>query len=212
MSKNHSNHNNHKNQGLDNKKETMNTKTYKKFALLPLLMLLLGGLMLNSCSKEDDDTSSSTLIKQYGLTGKYRFSVSPAMAGIVVATGTVDGTIIEEGNGVLRLRFSGFQASPMPFEMSVDTQFTVTETPNGLMIHNVNGKSYFDANPPAGGADPNDNDWNLPPEALEQGLHSNGNSIVNGVYKNSTKKLELELDPAVQLPVKIKINTVQKLN
>lgn len=177
-------------------------------------MLLLGGLMLSSCSKEDDDTSSSTLIKQYGLTGKYRFMIVPTIMGTVpVTAGTVDGTITEESNGVLRLRFKGFRASPMPFEMTVDAQFTITESANGLTVHNVDGKGFFDADPPEGGANPDDDPgFQIPEESLEKGLHSNGNSKISGVYKNSTKQMELELDPAVQLPVIIKINTVQKLN
>ncbi|MGO3654850.1 MAG: hypothetical protein ACTJFN_10825 [Sphingobacterium sp.] len=198
----------------------MNAKPiYRQSAFLPLLMLLGCGLMLSSCSKEGEDIGGSTLIKQYGMTGKYRFQVIPAMMGTIpIATGTVDGTVTDEGNGILRLRFTGFRASPMPFEMSVDSRFSVTETSKGLMVHNVDGKGYFDANPPADGFDPDDDPgFEIPDEALEQGLHSNGNSKISGVFEKNpngsgTMQYDLKLDPGVALPVVVVIKSVQKLN
>ncbi len=183
------------------------------------LFFLLSGLMLFSCSKEDEDTGGSTLIKQYGLTGQYRFQVIPTMMGTIpIATGTVDGTVSDEGKGVLRLRFNGFRANPMPFEMSVDASFTISETAKGLLVQNVEGKSYFDADPPAGGADPDvDPGFEIPEEALKKGLHSNGKSKLTGtIDKNpngsGAMQYDLKLDPAVSLPVVVIIKSVQKLN
>lgn len=183
------------------------------------LFFLLSGLMLFSCSKEDEDIGGSTLIKQYGLTGQYRFQVIPTMMGTIpIATGTVDGTVSDEGNGVLRLRFNGFHANPMPFEMSVDASFTISETAKGLLVQNVEGKSFFDADPPAGGADPDvDPGFEIPEEALKKGLHSNGKSKLTGtIDKNpngsGAMQYDLKLDPAVSLPVVVIIKSVQKLN
>ncbi|WP_433896380.1 hypothetical protein [Sphingobacterium mizutaii] len=183
------------------------------------LFFLLSGLMLFSCSKEDEDIGGSTLIKQYGLTGQYRFQVIPTMMGTIpIATGTVDGTVSDEGNGVLRLRFNGFRANPMPFEMSVDASFTISETAKGLLVQNVEGKSFFDADPPAGGADPDvDPGFEIPEEALKKGLHSNGKSKLTGtIDKNpngsGAMQYDLKLDPAVSLPVVVIIKSVQKLN
>lgn len=183
-----------------------------------LLLLLLSGLMLFSCSKEDEDTGGTTLIKQYGLTGQYRFQVIPTMMGTIpIATGTVDGIVSDEGNGVLRLRFNGFRANPMPFEMSVDASFTISETAKGLLVQNVEGKSFFDADPPAGGADPDgDPGFEIPEEALKIGLHSNGKSKLTGtIDKNpngsGAMQYDLKLDPAVSLPVVVIIKSVQKL-
>lgn len=192
---------------------------HRKLYLMPALMLLLSGLIFSSCSKEDDDTRGSTLIKQYGLTGKYRFQVMPTMMGTIpIATGTVDGTVTDDGNGVLRLRFSGFRANPMPFEMSVDAQFTVSETAKGLMIQSIDGKGFFDADPPVGGVDPNDDPgFEIPEEALQQGLHSNGKSKISGVFEKNpngsgTMQYDLKLDPGIALPVIVIIKSVQKLN
>jgi len=175
--------------------------------------------MLFSCSKEDEDTGGSTLIKQYGLTGQYRFQVIPTMMGTIpIATGTVDGAVSDEGNGILRLRFNGFRANPMPFEMSVDASFTISETAKGLLVQNVEGKSFFDADPPAGGADPDkDPGFEIPEEALKKGLHSNGKSKLTGtIDKNpngsGAMQYDLKLDPAVSLPVVVIIKSVQKLN
>lgn len=183
------------------------------------LFILLSGLILFSCSKEDEETSGSTLIKQYGLTGQYRFQVIPTMMGTIpIATGTVDGTVSDEGNGILRLRFNGFRANPMPFEMSVDASFTISETAKGLLVQNIEGKSFFDADPPAGGADPDvDPGFEIPEEALKKGLHSNGNSKLTGtIDKNPNRsgamQYDLKLDPAVSLPVVVIIKSVQKLN
>lgn len=183
------------------------------------LFFLLSGLMLFSCSKEDEDTGGSTLIKQYGLTGQYRFQVIPTMMGTIpIATGTVDGTVSDEGNGILRLRFNGFRANPMPFEMSVDASFTISETAKGLLVQNVEGKSFFDADPPVGGADPDvDPGFEIPEEALKKGLHSNGKSKLTGtIDKNpngsGAMQYDLKLDPAVSLPVVVIIKSVQKLN
>ena len=183
------------------------------------MFFLLSGLMLFSCSKEDEDTGGSTLIKQYGLTGQYRFQVIPTMMGTIpIATGTVDGTVSDEGNGVLRLRFNGFRANPMPFEMSVDASFTISETAKGLLVQNVEGKSFFDADPPADGADPDvDTGFEIPEEALKKGLHSNGKSKLTGtIDKNpngsGAMQYDLKLDPAVSLPVVVIIKSVQKLN
>lgn len=184
-----------------------------------LLLFLFSGLLLFSCSKEDEDTGGSTLIKQYGLTGQYRFQVIPTMMGTIpIATGTVDGRVSDEGNGVLRLRFNGFRANPMPFEMSVDASFTISETAKGLLVQNVEGKSYFDADPPAGGADPDvDPGFEIPEEALKKGLHSNGKSKLTGtIDKNpngsGAMQYDLKLEPAVSLPVVVIIKSVQKLN
>lgn len=185
----------------------------KKQKIVQLFIIFLFTVIVCSCSK-DDDNIGEDLIEQYDLVGNYNFNVTPTlMGGNVVTKGTIYGVITDEGNGVLRLRFNGFHASPMPFEMSVDVQFTVTESSSGLLVHAVEDKGYFDADPPAGGVDPDaETGFEIPDEAQEQGLHSNGKSIISGVYKNETKQLDFELDPAIGLPVIVKIQTIQKLN
>jgi len=181
----------------------MNRKnTCKKIATITL-MVLIGNFLLCSCSKDDVIVEEKNLIKEYGLVGKYEFQVSPVGMMGALTTGTIEGTINEEESGVLRLRFSGFRAKPMPYEMSVDVQFTVTEISQGLMVHAVEGKGYFDAVPPAGDSD------------SDEGLHSNGKAKIVGQYKPNEKgemQMDLELDPEVDLPVVIDIETVKKLH
>ncbi len=186
----------------------------KKWFSIPGLLLLLCTLGFNSCSEEDETVDSATLIKRYGLVGAYTFSVSPLLGGIAVTTGTINGTITDEGNGVLRLVYSGFQASPMPFAMSVDVQMTLSESSKGLTVHNVDGKGFFDADPPDDPSSVGDV-WELPEEALAQGVHSGGASVISGEYKAATDgnmQFDLVLDPAVNLPVTISIKTIKKLN
>ncbi|WP_312137077.1 hypothetical protein [Sphingobacterium sp.] len=198
----------------------MNIKTInRKIALIPLLFGLAGIIFFSSCSKNDDDVGGDTLIKRYGLTGKYRFQVTPTMMELFpVTTGSIDGTVTDEGNGVLRLRFSKFRANPMPFDMTVDAQFTVAETAKGLKIHNVEGTGYFDADPPAGGTKPGENPgFEIPEEALQQGLHSNGKAKITGLFEKNpdgsgSMQYDLKLDPGVALPVVVMIKSIQKLN
>ncbi|MGV8093674.1 MAG: hypothetical protein AB2L24_17585 [Mangrovibacterium sp.] len=195
-------------------------RIFKRMIGVPGLLLLLFYVGLSSCSKEVEEENSASLIKKYGLAGKYRFQVIPTLMGTVpMTTGTIDGTLTDEGNGVLRLRFTRFNAPPMPFNMTVDLQMTFTESSRGLHVHNVEGKSFFDADPPEGvdEIDPDDvpGGMEIPSEALKEGLHSNGKSVVSGEYKpapDGTMQFDLELDPAVGLPVIIRIETLKKLN
>lgn len=177
-----------------------------------LLFLLLG---FGSCSKENEDLNSADLIQRYGLAGAYTFQVTPLAMGLSpVTSGTINGLITHEGNGVLRLVYSGFQEAPMPFAMSVDIQFTVRESPKGLSVEHVPGKGYFNADKPDNGI-PIDDIWELPPDAVKEGVHSNGKSITTGDILNLGKEkqqFDLKLDPAVNLPVAISIRTLKKIH
>lgn len=198
----------------------MNTlKLHLSFALITLLILLFGTFLLSSCSKDVDEIKPKTLFEQYDLLGKYRFRVTPLMMGTMpITTGKIDGTITDEGNGILRLRYNKFRANPMPFEMTVDLQFTITEKENEFTVHNVEGKSFFNADPPAEGVGPIDIPGiELPPGAEHQGLKSNGKSKISGFIKKTVDpsdsiKFNLKLDPAVGLPVVISILSLEKLD
>ncbi len=187
-----------------------------KNGLHRVCLTLLSCFIIFSCSKEDDTISSAALIEQYNPMGTYTFSVSPTMGGATVTTGTVKGSITNEGNGVLRLVFSGFQASPMPFSMQVDVQFALDLSGNNIIINPKEGKGFFSAMPPENTTSVNDNPMlgNLPEYALENGLYSEGKSIISGFYKpdkNGDMQFELTLNPAVELPVIVKITSLNKL-
>jgi len=79
----------------------------------------------------------------------------------------------------------------------------------------VEGKGFFDADvPPGQTIDPS----NLPPGiqlpdgALQDGLHSEGNSSVSGKYLVDEQTFELQIDPAVGLPIIINVKTTEKLD
>lgn len=181
----------------------------KTFTLNSAFYALLFCLVLSSCSKDKNEVDPSKLIKKYELAGNYQFTVSPMLFGqTVLATGTIDGTIKEEEKGVLRMRFSGFKADPMPFKMNMDVQFTVAENSKGLSVSSVREKGFFNAVRPEDGVEIDSTDipggLELTEEELNQGLHSNGKSILKGAYDSSTE-FNLELDPVIGLPMTIRI-------
>lgn len=194
--------------------KTVRTKTTWMLGIL----LIAITTSFTSCSNDDDNASSVSLIEAYNLPGTYNIEISSAFMGSTpIASGTHQATMTDEGNGILRLQFGGFNTPPMPFVMEVDVQMTFSESDQKLIVHNVDGNSYFDANvPPGVELDPNSlpPGLELPPEALENGLHSNGNSIVSGEYKmiEETMQFDLDIDPAIGLPIIITIKTIEKIN
>jgi len=199
---------------MKNKMKTIRTKTTW---MLGMLLIALS-TSFTSCSNDDDNSSSVSLIEAHNLPGTYNIEISSAFMGSTpIASGTHQATMTNEGNGILRLQFGGFNTPPMPFVMDVDVQMTFSESDQKLIVHNVDGNSYFDANVPTGvELDPNSlpPGLELPPETLENGLHSNGNSIVSGEYKmvEETMQFDLDIDPAIGLPIIVTIQTIEKLN
>lgn len=195
----------------------MKTIYPKNKYILGIFLALLSTSFI-ACSSDDNEPSSISLIDEYNLPGIYSIEISSAFMGNTpIASGTYEAIMTNEGNGILRLQFSGFNTPPMPFLMSVDAQMTLSKSAQKLIVHNVDGNSYFDANVPSGvEIDPNNlpPGLELPPDALENGLHSNGNSLVIGEYKmlDGTMQFDLDIDPAIGLPIIINIKTIEKLN
>lgn len=186
--------------------------------ILKSIYLLICLFLSISCSNDEGAIDSATLIEQYKPMGTYVLTVSPKIGAASVASGIINGNITEEEKGILRLKFSNFQADPMPFVMSVDVQFSLVDAVGGITIQNIPNKGFFDANPPSGSdeIDPEEvtDGLNLSEEDLENGLHSNGASKISGFYKSDTDgsmQFNLELDPAVGLPVVIHISTQKKI-
>lgn len=186
-----------------------------------LVMALVLGLTLIGCTKELDELDGATLIERYNLPGNYKVQITPKMLGVSpVTTGEHDAELINEGDGVLRLKFSGFRRDPMPFEMSVDILMRIEPGANGgLVVENIGGD--FDADAPGGVSiiDPNDipEGIEVPEEALVGGLHSNGESVIAGNYMmmdssdgSQSMNFSWELEPNVGLPVTIAIRTNSK--
>lgn len=174
------------------------------------------------CSDELEELDGATLIQQHELAGKYKVQITPKMMGLAAITsGEHDAELINEGDGVLRLKYSGFREPPMPFEMSVNVLMRVKPGPNGeLILENIGGD--FDADLPEGVSviDPNDAPpgIEIPEDALANGIHSNGKSSISGVYKMLTGKdgteamnFEWNLEPNVGLPVVVNIRTNSKI-
>lgn len=202
------------------------TLAYQKL----LLILVVSSFAFFSCNKDAEQIDGAALIKKYELAGNWKIMVSPKLMGIVpMTTGTVDGTITDEGNGIIRLAFDRFQEAPMPFQMTVRLRMKAKAGPQGeLILENVaDGHQTFDADPPIGsdGVSPDDAPpgIEIPDGALEKGLHSNGISSVSGVcrYEQATTvkgvtykagmRLILNLDPNVGLPVVVAITTLEKI-
>lgn len=191
---------------MKTKIKTISNKLFR----MPLALLAIT-IFFTSCSS-DDDGGNKNLIDTYDLPGTYTIEIASSFMGSTpVASGTHQATFTDEGGGVLRLQFGGFNIPPMPFMMSVDASFTLSKSEQKLIVHNVDGQSFFDADvPPGQTIDPN----NLPPGlqlpagALQNGLHSNGNSTISGEYNIDTNTFNLTLDPAVGLPIMISIKTL----
>jgi len=100
----------------------------KKMIRIPGILFIAMSVCLVSCSDDDDKApGSAELIQKHDLPGTYSIEISPSfMGGIPVSSGTYEAAITNEGDGVLRLNFGGFQALPMPFVMSADVQFTLS--------------------------------------------------------------------------------------
>lgn len=187
-----------------------------------ILLMLMITVFFVGCSKNDDVKDSATLIKEYNLAGNYKVEITPKLMGTTaVTTGKHNAELTDEGNGVLRLRYSGFRAAPMPFEMSVDLKMSVKLISNDkLEIVNIGGD--FDADLPKGTGviNPDDmpNGITLPDEALKNGLHSNGKSTISGKYhkisgsNNESMNFEWEVEPNIGLPIIISIVTISKIN
>lgn len=188
--------------------------------IIKSIYLLICLFLSISCSNDDDDGAkdSVTLIEQYKPMGTYLLTVSPKIGNSSIATGTINGNITQEEKGILRLKFSNFQEDPMPFVMSVDVQFSLVDAAGGITVQNIPNKGFFDADPLSGSDDIDPDEatdgLNLSEEDLENGLHSNGTSIISGFYESDTDgimQFNLELDPAVGLPVVIHISTENKI-
>ncbi|PCH73164.1 MAG: hypothetical protein COB98_11005 [Flavobacteriaceae bacterium] len=191
-----------------------------QYAIYTLFLFIL--LSLTGCNKELEDIDGETLIEQYQLSGRYKIQITPKMMGIAaITTGAHDAILTHEGGDVLRLKFTGFQKSPMPFKMSVDILMRIKPGPKGsLRIENIGGD--FDADLPEGASVINQDDlppgMEIPEDALVNGLHSNGDSFIAGVYEKmetpTGEKLlnfNWNLDPNVGLPVVINIKTIKKM-
>src|SRR5690606_37844535 len=103
-------------------KKEMKT-VYQKMTRISAILFIAMSVCLVSCS-DDDDKGNTELIQKHDLPGTYNVEISPSFMGnIAIVTGQHQAVFTDEGNGVLRLQFGGFQAAPMPFMMSVDVQF-----------------------------------------------------------------------------------------
>ena len=107
----------------------------------------------------------------------------------------------------------------MPLCMILNLGFSLSDTPtNSLNVRNIAGKSFFDADASEDSKiNPNDIPGNLtlPASALKNVIHSNDQSIINGVctLKNTNKiKFDLNFAPNVGLPIAIKIKTLEKID
>ncbi len=195
----------------------------KKYNNYTLFLVLVFSVILVGCSDTLEDLDGAALIRKHKLVGTYKVQITPKMMGIAaVTTGEHNAEISDEGNGVLRLKFSGFQKKPMPFEMSINMLMRVKPGPNGaLRIENMGGD--FDADLPEGETviDPNDvpEGIEVPEDALVNGLHSNGASSISGDYKmmkdldgkGASMNFDLNLEPNVGLPVVVSIRTNKKI-
>ncbi|MEA4917402.1 hypothetical protein [Proteiniphilum sp.] len=178
---------------------------------------LFFGLVLISCSKDNDGMDGKELIQKYDLAGTYTAQITPAFMGTnPVASGEHTIYFDDLGDGRLRLHFEKFRVGSMPFEMNVDIVMNVKEgSGNTVLFEGSNGT--FKADPPNGGEiDPDD----LPdgiqlPDGAEAGLYSN-KATISGAYgeieKNGQKALhyDLKLIPGVALPIEILIYTKAK--
>ena len=195
----------------------MKTKQHIFFTVFLALFLSLTG-----CKDELEDIEGARLIQEYNLAGRYKIQITPKMMGIfAVTSGEHDAEFIDEGDGVLRLKFTGFKKDPMPFEMSVDILMLIKPgAKGGLRVENIGGD--FDADLPEGKSviDPNDapDGIEIPKDALTKGIHSNGGSFISGNYKmmdnpdnTQAMNFDLNLEPNVGLPVVIAIRTNRKV-
>ncbi len=182
------------------------------------ILALTFGLLFQSCKK--DEINNEQIIEEYGLTGNFIFEVKPTLVlgNTVLTKGEIEGLVTHEGNGVLRLRFAKFNASPMPFEMTVDLQMTLLDRKDFIQVNNLKGKSNFIAIKPEDSGDINPDDvpggFELTEEQLKNGISSKGNSEVKGTIKkleDGNIQYDLTLDPKVGLPITIKIKSVRKL-
>lgn len=187
----------------------------KKMMRISGIFFIAISVCLVSCSDDDNSKGNMNLISQYDLSGTYNIEINPSFMGNTsVATGTHQAVFTDEGNGVLRLQFGGFNAPPMPFVMAVDVQMKFNESGEKLIVNNVEGKGFFDANVPPGGIDPNSlpPGINIPQDAIQNGLHSNGASSISGEYNKETKQFQLQIDPAVGLPIIVNVKTTEKID
>lgn len=195
-----------------------------KYAFLILLPSLFFLVFLAGCSKDKaEKMNSAALIERYDLAGNYKIQITPRMMGTTpVATGIHDAELIDEGNGVLRLYFTGFKTSPMPFVMSVNMRMKLHKgSGEEIVVENLGGD--FDADLPGGQSaiDPDDAPpgIQLPEQALAEGFHSNGASEIEGKYKRiengdgeQQMNFDWELHPNISLPVTVQIKTLYKLS
>lgn len=180
------------------------------------LYLLLGMLVL-SCSKDNDGMDGKELILKYNLAGSYSAQITPAFMGTnPVASGEHTIYFDDLGNGRLRLHFEKFQAGVMPFEMTVDIVMNVKKGPaHTVLFEGSNGT--FKAEPPNGETvDPEDfPDGIQLPDGAEGGLSST-QATISGSYGEIEKegqralRYDLTLTPGIPLPIEILIYTNAK--
>lgn len=195
-------------------------KTAKRHSIFTMLLATL--FLFTNCSKELEDLNGASIIEQQNLAGKYIIQISPKLMGLAaITTGEHEAELIHEGDGILRLKFSGFREKPMPFQMSVDIRMRAKPGSNGgLLIENIGGD--FDADLPDGVdvIDPNDapDGIEIPEDALVNGLHSNGQSTITGKYHmintpngKDAMNFDWQLQPNVGLPVVVAIQTKRKI-
>lgn len=194
-------------------------KTTKRHGIF--IMLLATLFLFTNCSEELDDLNGASIIEQQNIAGKYIVQITPMLMGMApMTTGEHEAELIHEGNGVLRLKFSGFREKPMPFEMSVDIRMKAKPgSEGGMLIENIGGD--FDADLPKGVDVINPDDApdgiQIPEEALKSGLHSKGASEITGKYRKMTingkeaMNFDWKLNPNVGLPVVVAIQTKRKI-
>ena len=113
----------------------MKTKQHIFFTVFLALFLSLTG-----CKDELEDIEGASLVQEYKLAGKYKIQITPRLMGIIAITSSEhDAEFIDEGDGVLRLKFTGFKKDPMPFEMSVNILMLIKPGPNG----GLRGRKYW---------------------------------------------------------------------
>ncbi len=191
----------------------LNSKLVKGLSFLTLFLAV--SFLFTSCS---DDDETLNLVDKYNLAGDYTIQITPKMNNIKpLAKGEHLAKLVDKGNGVLELNFSGFRKLPMPFAMTVKTEMKVTKEKDGKLIIEPNGNGTFDANPPKDGSfDPSKlpADFPIPLDKLKEmkkngGIHSKA-ATISGTYDIKTKKFNWILKPNIPLPVSVHIESISK--
>lgn len=125
---------------------------------IAVCVAVLTSLLFASCTKEVDDITTESLIRDYNIAGEYPVTITPKMLGLkAMAQGPYTASLDVDSVGLLRFHFSGFNAPMynndgtlsdsinMPFDMTVD--FHMTGSKEGKTIKFTASSGLFKALP-----------------------------------------------------------------